>query len=196
MLIALGLLVALVTVPLARGRLAALADVEFRAGWLALLALGLQILVISVLGDDAGAMSEAVHIGSYVLLAAFVIANRDVPYLWLVALGGLANFVAIVANGGVMPADPDALERAGLETEDGEFANSAAVEDARLQPLGDVFAVPESWPASNVFSVGDVLIVVGAFAAVHTICRSRLALPRFSGMSRATGPAVRDDRAR
>jgi hypothetical protein len=41
--------------------------------------------------------------------------------------------------------------------------------------LGDVFYIPASWPLSNVFSVGDVLIALGVAWAVHGICGSRLA---------------------
>jgi hypothetical protein len=43
-----------------------------------------------------------------------------------------------------------------------------------------VFAVPSSWPVSNVFSVGDVILVIAALLALHCLCGSRLALPRFA----------------
>ena len=59
-----------------------------------------------------------------------------------------------------MPADPDALAAAGVHQEAGDFANSTAVAHPHLSFLGDVFAVPASWPVSNVFSVGDVILVV------------------------------------
>jgi hypothetical protein len=42
------------------------------------------------------------------------------------------------------------------------------------------FAVPSSWPVSNVFSVGDVVLALAALLAVHCLCGSRLALPRFA----------------
>ena len=51
------------------------------------------------------------------------------------------------------------------------FENSAPVDDAHLAFLGDVFAVPAGWPLANVFSIGDVLIVIGAVALVHGACR-------------------------
>jgi hypothetical protein len=108
------------------------------------------------------------------------VRNVHVPYLWLIAFGGLLNFVAIAANGGVMPADPSALAGAGLPVDPATFSNSTAVTDPVLLPLGDVFAIPASWPVSNVYSIGDIVIVVGAFLAVHTIAESRLALRRFA----------------
>src|SRR3954464_7247979 len=98
MLIGLVLALGLATVPLARGRLGALADLRFRAPWLALLGIGAQILVISVVPQGSTWRHHAVHLLSYVLIAGFVWANRRVPYLWLAAIGGGLNLVAIAAN--------------------------------------------------------------------------------------------------
>jgi hypothetical protein len=180
MLIGVVLLLCLATVPLAGGRLGALADLRFHAAWLALLGIGAQILVISVVPEGSTSVHHAVHLLSYGLIAAFVWANRRVPYVWLAAIGGGLNLIAIVANGGVMPADPDALAAAGVEQQAGEFANSTAVAHPHLSFLGDVFAVPSSLPVSNVYSVGDVVLVVAALLALHCVCGSRLALRRFA----------------
>src|SRR5215218_1573025 len=180
MLVGLAFLTCLLTVPLARGRLGALALVRLRARWVLVAALGLQVLIISIAPEGAGGLHATIHLASYALIAGFVAANLQVPYLWLIALGGSLNLAAISANGGVMPADPGALAAAGLDPSSDAFANSTALEDPRLLFLGDVFSVPASWPASNVFSLGDVIIVAGAFLLLHTVCRSRLALPRFA----------------
>jgi hypothetical protein len=40
--------------------------------------------------------------------------------------------------------------------------------------------VPSSFPITNVFSVGDVLILTGALLAMHCICASRIAVRRFA----------------
>jgi hypothetical protein len=180
MLIGLVLLLCLATVPLAGGRLGALADVRFRAPWLALAAIAGQVVVISVVPQGGGVAHHAAHLATYALIAAFLWVNRGVPYLWLAAVGGGLNLAAIAVNGGVMPADPDALAAAGVHQKTGEFANSTAVADPHLAFLGDVFAVPASWPVSNVFSVGDVVLVVAALLALHCLCGSRLALAQFA----------------
>jgi Family of unknown function (DUF5317) len=177
-LIGVVLLLCLATVPLAGGRLGALADVRFRAPALALAAIAAQVLVISIVPRGASWTHHAVHVASYGLIAAFLWANRRLPFLWLAAIGGGLNLVAIAANGGVMPADPDALAAAGIEQKSGDFANSTAVVHPHLSFLGDVFAVPSSWPVSNVFSVGDVVLVVAALLALHAVCGSRLAPAR------------------
>jgi hypothetical protein len=75
-----------------------------------------------------------------------------------------------------MPASPSAMAGAGLNLEPG-FQNSTALAEPRLAFLGDVFYLPASWPLSNVFSVGDVLIALGVAWALHRTCRSRLAPP-------------------
>jgi hypothetical protein len=180
MLIGVLLVLCLVSVPLARGRLAALADVRFRAAWLALVAIAGQIVIVSLLPRGDVWLHHGVHLASYALIAAFLWANRHIVYLWLAALGGALNLAAIAANGGVMPADPDALAAAGVHQEAGDFSNSTAVAHPHLSFLGDVFAVPASWPVSNVFSVGDVILVVAALLALHCLCGSRLALARFA----------------
>jgi hypothetical protein len=180
MLIGVVLVLCLASVPLAGGRLGALADVRFRAAWLAVVAIAAQILIISVTPQGGGFLHHAAHLGSYALIAAFLWVNRGIPYLWLAALGGALNLTAIIANGGVMPADPDALAAAGVHQEAGDFANSTTVAHPHLSFLGDVFAVPSSWPVSNVFSVGDVVLVVAALLALQCLCGSRLALPRFA----------------
>jgi len=74
-----------------------------------------------------------------------------------------------------MPASPTALTGAGLGLDEPGFQNSTSLAEPRLAFLGDVFSLPASWPLSNVFSVGDVLIALGIVWGLHRICRSRLA---------------------
>ena len=175
------LLVAVIAVPLLGGRLARLADIELCHLWALGVALGLQILVISVFPDRFEWAHEPLHIASYVFAGFFVWANRALPGMIVMGLGALCNAVAIVANGGVMPASPTALRAAGIPVDQGPgFANSAAVEDPNLLFLGDIFSVPDSWPIiDNVFSVGDVLIALGAVILVHGVCGSKLVPRRF-----------------
>ena len=176
MLVAFVACVVLATVPLAGGRLAAVKDVELRAPWLPVAALAVQVLIITVIPGVLDGIHAPVHLATYALLAVFLWCNRRLPWLWLVAVGSAANFGAIVANGGVMPASAGALAAAGMPaTLAGEYANSAVVQGAHLAWLGDVFAIPQSWPLTNVFSIGDVLIAAGFALSVHVLCGSRLA---------------------
>ena len=181
MLLAALTLLVLATVPLFGGRLYRLADIELRHPWLLIAGLLVQVLIIEV-AAGADIPHGALHVLSYAMVGAFVVVNRSVPGMVAMGLGGGLNGIAIAANGGVMPASPEALATAGLTAGDG-FANSAAVEGARVAWLGDVLAVPASLPLANVFSVGDVLLAAGFVWAVHHAAGSRMPF-----VSRALAP--------
>jgi len=166
------------TVPLAGGRLGALGELRLRRAWAIWAALGLAVLGVGLPGlPDWG--RSALLVAAYPIGTVFVLANRRVPGIALAGLGAALNLLAIAANGGVMPASPAALARAGLPADDPGFESSTVVDDPRLAFLGDVFAIPASWPLSNVFSVGDVLIGLGLAWGVHRVCGSRL-VPRWT----------------
>ena len=174
MILGLVFIACVLSVPLARGRLSALGDLNLRCGWLALAGIGVQILIISVLPNVSEPVSEGVHMLSYLLLGAFAWSNRGIPGVPVILLGGMLNFIAIAANGGVMPADPEiAIKMAG----EGGFQNSGGMEDPRLLFLGDIFATPEWFPLYNVYSVGDAVIVLGVLVLLHSVCGTRL-VPR------------------
>ena len=106
----------------------------------------------------------ALYVGSTLLVLAALIANNGRPGVAIILAGATLNLLAIVANGGFMPAAPDAW--AALHGGNGVPAdvltNSAlASAGTRLALLGDVFAAPRGLPFANVFSIGDVLIAVG-----------------------------------
>ena len=172
MILALAFILLVLTVPLAGGRLSRLEDVRLRSLWLAGLALLIQVVIVGLIPGANETVLRVAHLCSYALAGACILRNLHIPFAWMIGLGGLMNLVAIAANGGVMPARRGALEAAGLES-GGEFANSDLVEGAHLAFLGDVFAVPEGWPGANVFSVGDVVLVLGVALALHALCGSR-----------------------
>ena len=162
------------SVPLAGGRLSALADLRFvGVPWLVGVLL-VQVLILAVVPDGTGVPHDIVYAATFLAAAAFFWVNRRVPGLALLALGGGLNAIAVVSNGGVMPARPGALEAAGRSVVEEGFRNSAAVNDPNVPWLGDYFAIPDGWPLSNVFSVGDVVLAIGAFVLLHVTCGSRL----------------------
>ena len=187
MTLALAFILLVLTVPLAGGRLTRLEDLRLRSIWLAGLALAIQVVIVSFVPDGDTTTLRVAHLASYALAGVCILRNLHIPFAWLIALGGLMNVVAIAANGGVMPARLSALQAAGLEVGGKEFTNSDAVEGANLAFLGDIFAIPAGWPGANVFSVGDVVIVLGALLALHALCGSRLGarLPRPLGRAGA-----------
>ena len=154
------------------GRLEALAEARFRWGWLAILALAIQLVLFSPLAAGLGEVSRWVYVGSTLLVVIVVLANLRLAGLPIVLVGALSNLAAIVANGGSMPASPEALAQLGAGVHSGP-TNSVIVEHPALEPLTDIFALPAWVPFANIFSVGDVLIGVGIAVAIATVMRTR-----------------------
>ena len=173
-LIGVLLILSLISVPLLGGRLSALAEIRLRLVPLVVAALAVQILVVNVIPGGSHDLHAAVLVATYLVIAITLAANIRLPGVPLIAAGGLANFLAIVTNGGVMPASEGALRTAGLPADPQGYTNSGLVENANLAFLGDIFALPSSVPLANVFSIGDLLLALGAFILLHAVCESRL----------------------
>lgn len=112
-----------------------------------------------------GPAPSFVYILSSAVVLACILRNRRIPGLLISAAGGLANLVAVVANGGYMPVDPDAARAAGQLPTTG-YPNTVELANAHLKPLTDMIVVPPPLPFANVYSVGDLLIVLGVAIAV------------------------------
>jgi hypothetical protein len=163
----------LVTVPVTGGRLTNLAHARLRALSMVFAALAIQVAVVSLLPSADPALLRALHLASYACAGAFLVANRRIPGMRIIAAGALANVIAIAANGGVLPASRGALQAAGLLRRQDAFVNSALLAHPRLLFLGDVFDIPRSLPLHNVFSVGDVSIAIGAAVVIHALSGAR-----------------------
>jgi Family of unknown function (DUF5317) len=164
MALALPLLLGLALAPLLGGRWTRLGDIRLRSVGLFSVAIALQIVAFPVSAlpwrtpDRAAVLLWLLSYGFFALGAARNLRIAGVP---LVAAGMLSNVAAILANGGHMPALPAALRAAGLHFQ--QSRNSTALSAPHLSWLVDRWAAPHWVPLANVFSVGDVLIMVGGF---------------------------------
>jgi hypothetical protein len=168
MVLALAVLVGLGLGRLLGGRVSALAAIPIRAPWLFYAAVGLQIVGYpsGILPWSIGdALATGLWLASYALLIAAVVVNVRVPGAGIVGLGMLSNLAAVVSNGGHMPARASALRAAGVLYR-GVHNNSAIASHPNLPRLIDRWPVPAVIPMGNVYSVGDVLIAVGAVVLV------------------------------
>ena len=148
------------------GRLGNLADLRFAWAPLAIAGLVAQIVLFAEpIGAVVGAAGPPLYVATSLLVLAVVLRNRRLPGLPIVAAGAISNLVAILANGGYMPADPGALAFAGLDPTTG-YSNSIVTNRPVLGPLTDIFALPQWMPLANVFSIGDVLIGLGIVVAI------------------------------
>ena len=180
-----GLVIGLVT----GGSPARLGDLHFR--WAPLIALGMagQLLLFSTpLGGVLGDAAPAAYVASNLVVLIAVWRNLAVPGMPLVLLGGAANLITIVANGGYMPVSREAVVAMGRLPKEG-YSNSRLLDGVVLGPLTDIFAMPTWIPLANVFSIGDALIGVGAAIAVVAAMHGRAPLAARGTTVPEGGPA-------
>jgi hypothetical protein len=118
---------------------------------------------------------------SQILLIIFVWVNRKIEGFWLLGLGLMCNFTAIVLNGGLMPIMPEVLERmfpVGVNSslELGKrvgFGKDILLlkEQTTLWFLGDIFTLPAWIGWSIAFSFGDIVLDIGAFWLLFSLGR-------------------------
>ena len=148
------------------GGFGALSDLELRWWWVALGGLVFQLVLFSApVAERVGAAGPILYVGSSVAVFGALLRNLRLTGFPLIALGAGLNLVAIVANGGYMPSSPDAwLTLNGVAAlPSAEYTNSSLIGPSTLLPfLGDIFVLPRPLPLANVFSIGDVLVGVGA----------------------------------
>ena len=109
MILAAALLVAIAVAWMLGANVARLADLRLRGGALVFAALGTQLVIFTPLSEYVPThLAAPLHVGTYLLLLAFLVLNFRHFGLWLAGLGLIANAVAIFANGGRMPVSLEA----------------------------------------------------------------------------------------
>jgi hypothetical protein len=163
--LAIVLFIALAIAVLRGGRLTNLGDVELRAWWLLLIALGLQFGTSFLPDSDwSVGLGVALVLSSFFFLMILVLLNRNRTGMWLAGLGVLMNFTVIALNGG-MPVLAEAAEVAsGFEVTEpdlsGSFKHVLLDESSRLTVLSDVIPL-RLGSLGQVISLGDVFLAVG-----------------------------------
>lgn len=156
------------------GHLSRLAEARFRWWPVALGGLAFQVLLFAEpLGSRVGDAGPMLYVVSTLAVLAALLRNLSLPGFALIAVGASLNLLAIISNGGQMPADPAAvtalLGQASIPAD--VFSNSVvAGSGAAFAYLGDTMVLPRPIPFANVFSIGDVLIGIGgAYFLIRTM---------------------------
>ena len=110
---------------------------------------------------------------SQVLLIIFTWVNRRTEGFWLLSIGLLCNFTAIILNGGFMPIMPETLQKMFPSGINGTLELGKRVglgkdilllkEETTLWFLGDIFTLPTWMHYPLAFSFGDIFLSIGAF---------------------------------
>jgi hypothetical protein len=181
------------------GRFRYLAERPLVASWLLFTGVAIQVAVdLAAARDllpDAGLAGWTLLLLSQLLVVAFLLANRRLPGVWLVATGLLLNALVIAANR-AMPVDPAAIAALGLEgVEVPPGKHTLLTEATRLPWLADIIPVP--WLRS-ILSIGDLVIAAGLVPLTHGLLRPptgpELRMPQGVVLRPLRAPAARTDR--
>jgi len=109
-----------------------------------------------------------------VLVVSFLLANVNLPGFGFLAVGQASNLLVKLLNGWKMPVDPVAAERLGYVAEaqtlqaQGIWLHSRFIDSQTKLPfLGDVIYVGPPFPWPRLFSVGDLLLLLGVVVCVQ-----------------------------
>ena len=167
MALALPLVAGRLLAPLLGGSWWRVADVRLRLVTAFYVAIALQVVAFPASAlpwHTSDRVAVVLWLSSYAVFALAAGANLRAPGMALVVAGMCSNLVAILTNGGHMPALPSALRAAGLHFKTSR--NSTVAASPHVAWLIDRWALPSWVPLGNVFSVGDVAIAAGGFVFV------------------------------
>lgn len=161
------------------GRLRYVEGFRLRMLPLGLGAFVLQVLMFTARGEVfLGRFLPVVYMCSLLMLLGFLGLNWKVVGVPVLLAGLLLNLVVIGANGGRMPANPQALiatgqaDRAELLVEEGAAANVVLMSDkTRLNLLGDYIVLPFLGSLGSAYSVGDLVALAGEALLVYGMVR-------------------------
>ena len=120
-----------------------------------------------------GEWAPVILVSTQLLLLVFAWFNRRQPGFWLLGLGLALNLLVILLNGGYMPISPETVRknypyapdsawRVGQRLGNGKDI-VLPVEETRLWFLSDRFTFQSGGNLFVAFSLGDILIALGAF---------------------------------
>ena len=152
-----------------------LKTVRLEHEWLVLVGIIPQLITFQIPATSSSLpdkFAPFILVSSQILLLVFAWLNRKQPGFWLLAAGLLLNFTVILLNGGLMPISPATVEKLlpgnNLNFQVGERLGTTKdilLPEAQtyLYWLSDRFTFP-AWMSYRVaFSLGDILIAMGAF---------------------------------
>jgi hypothetical protein len=151
-----------------------LAHLPLRGGWLAALGCAVQFL-----GFSMSDYRFVMFVFSTILLLAFCWRNRQYAGMWLVATGIALNMAVMLANGATMPVNPASLrEMTNIDLPaysliEGSKDQVLPDELASLPWLGDRLLLPGPFASLAVWSIGDVMLIIGVARLLWLVMKGK-----------------------
>nr|WP_263324795.1 DUF5317 domain-containing protein [Neobacillus sp. Marseille-Q6967] len=164
-----------------KGNLKGLAQLKLKYGWVFPLLLGIQIFYFLYQNNSKllAQSSNYLYIVVYIVGLLFLYLNRENPGFNLILIGVFLNFLVMVMNGGRMPVSPEAasvLDPKYLEAlKTSLYAKHQVLnESTRFGFLADIIPLSKPYPKTQIISIGDVIMNVGAFIFIqHLMLENR-----------------------
>jgi len=161
--------------------------VHLKWDWLVIICVLPQIIAFYIPAVGKAIPDEIIsfiQISSMLGLVIFSLANLFSPGFLALGAGLMSNFIVIAANGGWMPISVDTLTRMFphrpadywiIGSRLGQTKDLImAPADTRLAWLSDRFLLPAGLPQNVAFSLGDVLLSIGAFLLLWSLSRKEV----------------------
>ncbi|MFE8701728.1 DUF5317 domain-containing protein [Cytobacillus sp. FJAT-54145] len=169
-----GIIASFIVGFLRKGNLRGLAKLHLKWGWIFPLLLLFQMIVFTLQNKVSflGTTSGYIYIGVYIIGMLFLFLNRDNPGFIIILIGVFLNFIVMAVNGGRMPVSLEAasiLEPGYLDILKHElYAKHALLTEAtKLGFLGDIIPLSDPYPRTQIISIGDVIMNIGAFVFIQ-----------------------------
>ena len=168
-----------------------IAAIKIKLGWLIILAVLMQRMPFALSAPSSFVeLKKALLLLSYVLLLWALSRNFHLWSMRILALGTILNFVAIIANGGLMPVSPEARLQAGM-TALGQSGFGKVLPEGKgvLLPIDrtNLWVLSDVIPVSlvgGVFSLGDAVIIVGLLCFVVSASISKASTSLYANQVR------------
>lgn len=166
-----GLILGIIIGKLRGGNVRNLGKFIFKSSFLLVFSLILQLgtsILISIGYEKVIDNRMFIYIVAYIMLFIVLFLNLGRGSVWFILIGAIANFAAIVLNGGSMPIDVALLEKMNFENmlqsiKIGAMPNYIDINEAYSFTiyLAKRFATPIWYPLKQIFSAGDIAISLG-----------------------------------
>ncbi len=142
----------------------------FKGFYLIFIGFALQVLIFNekFTNSHYNYLTPYIYILSLFVLLVVVLLNLRYTGMRIALLGFIANIVVIIANKGYMPQDIRKLQAMGefdkieLLNKLGSYYNGTIMSSkTHLNFLGDIIAPTFLKPYASVYSIGDVILVIG-----------------------------------